>query len=73
MYQWLISKVAVNEGNASSNPFQGKPEHQIFGAISTIYCHQFAFSDPKTIHEPVADPLEVVEELLVRPCSALEH
>lgn len=73
MYQGLIGKVAVNEGNASADPLQGKPEHQVFGAISTIYCNQFAFSDPEIIHEPVTDSLQVIKELLVRPCPALEH
>jgi hypothetical protein len=67
MYQRLIGKVGVDEGNASSYPLQGKPEHQVFGTISTVYSNQFACSDPKVVHEPVTDSLQVVEELLVRP------
>jgi hypothetical protein len=65
--------VAVNEGNASSNSLQSKPEHQVFWAVCTIYCNQLSFSDPKVIHKPIADSLQVVEELLVGPCAALEH
>ena len=73
MYQWLISEMAVDKRNASPDPFQGKPEHQVFRAVSTIDCNHFSFSDSEVIHEPVADSLQVVEKLLVRPRSALEH
>jgi hypothetical protein len=73
MNQWLIGQVAVDEGDASSYSLQGKPEHQIFRTVSTIYCNQLSLSNPEVIHEPIANSLQIVEKLLVCPCPALEH
>jgi hypothetical protein len=73
MYQRLIRQVAVDKRNAGPDSVQRKPKHQVFGAVGSVNCNQLSFSDTQVIHEPVADSLQVVEELLVRPRSTLEH
>ena len=64
--------MAVDEGNTRSYTVQCEPKHQVLRAVSSVDCHQLSLFDFQVFHKPVADPLQVVEKLLVGPLSAFE-
>lgn len=67
MCQRTGSQVAVDEGRNGPDRLETEPEEKILWAVTTIDSNYLLRLDAEVIHQPIADSLDVLEELLVGP------
>lgn len=67
VHQSHARQVTVDEANARPDPLQREPQQQVLRAIRPIKRHHLIPLDTEIVHQPVADTLQVGEELPVSP------
>jgi len=72
MSERASSQVAIDEGRDSPDRLETKPEEKILWAITTIDRNDLLRLDTKVVHQPIADSVDAVEELLVGPRTILK-
>lgn len=57
----------IDKAHTRSDPLQRKPQHQILRAVRPVQCNHLIPLYAQIFHQPVPHPLQLREELPVRP------